>query len=230
MENEERAQHDAYFQEELESLKTSAHLISLLEQTLRNTSGEGPSNRPITFNPAPTTVQLKESMSEHGQEPQQNPTFVQSTTPAPSPTVMEASANKSHKAKSSDNIDQAKIEALEARLKVVDLYDPVWAAKMCLVPNVVVPKKFRVPEFIKYSGTQCPMTHLRSYYNKMAEVVHDEKLLMHFFQNSLSGAALSWYMRLDNTKIRNWKDLVDAFVSNTSTTWTSLPTEPACPI
>jgi hypothetical protein len=42
---EERAQRDAYFQEELESLKISvAHLTSLLEQTLRNTSGEGPSN------------------------------------------------------------------------------------------------------------------------------------------------------------------------------------------
>jgi hypothetical protein len=83
---------------------------------------------------------------------------------------------------------------------------------MCLVPNVVVPKKFRVPEFIKYTGTQCPMTHLKSYCNKMAEVVHDEKLLIHFFQDSLSGAALSWYMRLDNTKIQKWKDLVDAFV------------------
>jgi hypothetical protein len=46
----------------------------------------------------------------------------------------------------------------------------------------------------------------------MVKVVHDEKLLMHFFQDSLSGATLSWYMRLDNTKIQRWKDLVDAFV------------------
>ena len=53
---------------------------------------------------------------------------MQSTTPTPSPTVMEASANESHKATSSDRIDQAKLEALEARLKAiegVDLYDPV---------------------------------------------------------------------------------------------------------
>jgi len=49
---------------------------------------------------------------------------------------------------------------------------------------VVVPKKFCVLEFIKYSGTQCPMTHLKSYCNKMAKVVHDEKLLMHFFHDS----------------------------------------------
>ena len=82
------------------------------------------------------------------------------------------------------------------------MYDLVLATEMCLIPNVVVPKKFRVPKFIKYSGTQRPMTHLKSYCNKMAEVVHDEKLLMHLFQDSLSRAALSWYMRLDNTKIQ----------------------------
>jgi hypothetical protein len=45
MEDEERAHRDVHFQEELESLKTSmARLTSLLEQTLRNTSSEGPSN------------------------------------------------------------------------------------------------------------------------------------------------------------------------------------------
>jgi hypothetical protein len=84
--------------------------------------------------------------------------------------------------------------------------------KMCLVLNVMVPKKFSVPKFIKYTGTQCPITHIKSCYNKMAEVVHDEKPLMHFFLDSLNGATLSWYMRLDNTKIRRWKDLVDEFV------------------
>jgi hypothetical protein len=124
-------------------------------------------------------------MSEHGQKPQHNPAFVQSATPAPAPTVMDAFANESHKAKSSDSINQDKTTVLEARIRVIEgvnLYDPVRAAEMCLVPNVVVPKKFRVPEFITYSGTQCPMTHLKSYCNKMAEVVHDEKLLMHVFR------------------------------------------------
>ena len=67
---------------------------------------------------------------------------------------------------------------LEARIRAIegaDLYDPVRAVEMCLVPNVVVLKKFCVPEFIKYTGTQCPMTHLKSYCNKMTEVVHDKK-------------------------------------------------------
>jgi len=113
MEDEERAHRDAYFQEELEPLKTSvAHLTSLLEQTLRNTYGESLSNRPVTFNQIPTIAQPEERMSEHGQKPQHNPTFVQSATPTPDPAIMDAFANESHKAKSSVSIDQDKMEVL----------------------------------------------------------------------------------------------------------------------
>jgi hypothetical protein len=105
--------------------------------------------------------------------------------------------------------------ALEERIRAVEgnhLCDLVKAVNMCLVPNIVISKKFRVPEFVKYTGTQCPITHLKVYCNKMAEVVDDEKLLIHFFQDSLSGAALTWYMRLNNIKVKKWKDLVDAFM------------------
>jgi len=133
-------------------------------------------------------------MSEHGQEPPHNPAFVHSTPLAPAPAVIDPFANKSHKTKSSNGIDQNNISALEALIRAIEgvnLYDPVRAEEMCLVPNVVVPKKFHIPEFIKYTGTQCPMTYLKSYCNKMAEVVHDEKLLMHFFQDTLNGATLS---------------------------------------
>jgi hypothetical protein len=108
-----------------------------------------------------------------------------------------------------------KLLALEQRLRALErirLYNPIKAAEMCLVPNIVIPKNFRVPEFVKYTGTQYPITHLKAYCNKMAEVVEDEKLLIHFFQDSLSGTALTWYMRLDNTKVKKWKDLVDAFM------------------
>jgi hypothetical protein len=61
------------------------------------------------------------------------------------------------------------------------------AAEVCLVPNIVVPKDFRIPDFIKYTGLECPNTHLQSYYNKMAKVIRDDKLLIYFFQNSLQG-------------------------------------------
>jgi len=131
------------------------------------------------------------------------------------PHAVEPTLVESHHDKMVGDEGLEKWVALEERVRAVEgnnLYDPVKAAKMCLVPNIVIPKKFRVPEFVKYTGTQCPVTHLKAYYNKMAEVVHDEKLLIHFFQDSLSEAALTWYMRLDNTKVKGWKDLVDTFV------------------
>jgi hypothetical protein len=47
----------------------------------------------------------------------------------------------------------------------------------------------------------------------MTNVIRDEKLIIHFFQESLGGVALSWYIRLDNTKIKRLKDLMNAFVN-----------------
>ena len=67
MEDEEYAHRNAHFQEELEFLKANmARLIRLLEQTLRNASGEGPSNWPTIFVQPPATAQPEETMSEHG--------------------------------------------------------------------------------------------------------------------------------------------------------------------
>jgi len=50
------------------------------------------------------------------------------------------------------------------------------------------------------------------YCRKMVSFVHDDKLLIHFFQDSLTGAASSWYTYLERSRIRCWKDLVDAFL------------------
>jgi len=97
-------------------------------------------------------------------------------------------------------------------IKRANLYNPVQAAKIYLILNVIVPKNLCVPEFIKYIRTKCPNTHIKSYCNKIAEVVHDEKLLMYFFQDNLNRTTLSCYMRLNNTNFRRWKDLVDAFI------------------
>jgi hypothetical protein len=46
----------------------------------------------------------------------------------------------------------------------------------------------------------------------MAKVIHVDKMLIYFFQDNLTRFALSWYMRLNSTKINKWKDLVYAFL------------------
>src|ERR1051325_8972950 len=82
---------------------------------------------------------------------------------------------------------------------------------MCLVPDVVIPPKFKVPDFEKYKGVSCPDTHLRMYCRKMAAHVKNSKLMIHCFQDSLSGASLDWYMQLEKSNIHSWDDLSNAF-------------------
>src|SRR3954468_21552361 len=64
------------------------------------------------------------------------------------------------------------------------------AADLCLVPNVKIPHKFKVPEFKKYKGNSCPQSHLVMYARRMSTQIDNQQLLIHYFQDSLTGAAL----------------------------------------
>jgi len=211
MKNEERAQLEAQHQKELESLKEEVtRLTSLLEQALRSKSGKAtliaqPEDMHVTHLD-PQNLGANGVSSEFQQAMRFQPAY---------PTRMLFTMDSTENGKMVKKDGLNKLVALEQRLRAVEgnhWYDLVKAAEMCVVPKVVIPKKFRVPEFVKYTGTQCPVTHLKAYCNKMTEVVYNEKLLIHFFQDSLSDVAFTWYMRLDNTKIKKWKDLVDAFI------------------
>ncbi|CAL1394942.1 unnamed protein product [Linum trigynum] len=56
-----------------------------------------------------------------------------------------------------------------------------------------------------------PRNLMVMYCNKTANHIRDEKLMIHCFQNSLSGPALRWYMQLERSKVKRWQDLADAF-------------------
>jgi len=110
---------------------------------------------------------------------------------------------------------KTKLENLEERLRAIEgggNYRFGDVAGLSLVRNVTIPHKFKVSEFEKYKGTTCPRNHLTMYCRKMVAYAYDDKLLIHFFQDSLAGAALSWYTHLEVSHIRSWMDLVDAFL------------------
>ncbi|GAU51264.1 hypothetical protein TSUD_412510 [Trifolium subterraneum] len=86
------------------------------------------------------------------------------------------------------------------------------AHELCLVPDVVVPHKFKVPDFEKYKGSTCPKAHLIMYARKMSTQTSNDKLLIHYFQDSLTGAALRWYMDLDRANVSSFNDLASAFI------------------
>ena len=93
-----------------------------------------------------------------------------------------------------------------------DVYMLVDAYKMSLVPDLVLPPKFKVPTFDKYDGTKCSSAHLYMYCRKMTGYTSNDKLLIHYFQDSLIGFATKWYNQLSRKNIRSWTDLAKAFL------------------
>ncbi|TYK09459.1 Gag-pro-like protein [Cucumis melo var. makuwa] len=93
-----------------------------------------------------------------------------------------------------------------------DMYESINATQLCLISDVVIPPKFKTPNFEKYNGTTCPKSHLVMYCRKMSDYAHDDKLLIHCFQDSLVGPASRWYMQLDGSQVHRWKDLADSFL------------------
>ena len=88
-----------------------------------------------------------------------------------------------------------KFELIEERLKAMkggDIHDMVDANRMSPVPDLVLPTKFKVPDFEKYDGTKCPSTHLSMFCQKITGYTKNEKLMIHCFQDNLIGSATRW--------------------------------------
>ncbi|XP_016721860.1 uncharacterized protein [Gossypium hirsutum] len=69
-----------------------------------------------------------------------------------------------------------------------------------------------MPEFERYNRTSCPEAHITMFCRRMTEYVNNDQLLIHCFQDSLSGAAAKWYNQLSRTQVKSWKDLAQAFM------------------
>ncbi|KAK9032831.1 hypothetical protein V6N11_017873 [Hibiscus sabdariffa] len=84
--------------------------------------------------------------------------------------------------------------------------------ELSLVADLVVPPKFKAPDFEKFPGTTCPSAHLTMYCRKMSLHLDNEKLLIHCFQNNLVGSAARWYTQLSRADIKTWRDLSRTFL------------------
>ncbi|RDY05744.1 hypothetical protein CR513_10382, partial [Mucuna pruriens] len=104
--------------------------------------------------------------------------------------------------------------SLEKRLRTIEGGDKygLEAVDLCLVLDVGLPTDFKTLEFDKYKGSSCPRVQLAMYCQKMATYIYDDKVLIHCFQDSLIGAALSWYVNLERKRIKTCRDLAEAFL------------------
>jgi len=74
-------------------------------------------------------------------------------------------------------VEREKFDHIEERMRIIEggrNYAFANMAELCLVPDVVIPPKFKVSDFDKYKGTTCPKNHLRMYYRKMGAYANDE--------------------------------------------------------
>ena len=109
--------------------------------------------------------------------------------------------------RSSVVLEEERLEHMEERLCAIEgggNFAFANIAKLCLVPDVVIPPKFKVSYFDKYRGTTCPKNHLKKMYcSKMGAYAKHEKFFMHFFQESLAGAAITWYANLEPSQVHS---------------------------
>ena len=104
---------------------------------------------------------------------------------------------KKEPSRRSNHVDmQHRCSLLDKKLKKIEEVNDLGSVdpkELCLVSDLVIPPKFKIPNFEKYNGTKCPENHLATYCNKMAGHAHNEDLLIHVFYDSLAGAAAQWY-------------------------------------
>ena len=106
-------------------------------------------------------------------------------------------------------IDHARVsqrcDLLKGRLKVIEGIDNLEGMntnELVLVHDLIIQPKFKLLEFKKYVGIECPKIHLAIYYRKMDGCIHNEKLIIHVFQDSLIEAAVKWYLKLKRGQVR----------------------------
>ncbi|RDX89106.1 hypothetical protein CR513_29207, partial [Mucuna pruriens] len=110
--------------------------------------------------------------------------------------------------------DDKKINSFKEWMRIIEGTDShgLDATDLCLMSDITLLADFKAPKFEKYKGSSCPQVHLAMYYRKMAAYIHQDKILVHYFQDSLTGAALSWYVSLEKGQVNTWRDLAEAFV------------------
>ncbi|XP_016743023.2 uncharacterized protein [Gossypium hirsutum] len=118
------------------------------------------------------------------------------------------------KLKMDDHDAQDKYRSLEERLKAIEgakTFSALSAKELSLVPDLVLPLKFKFPDFEKYDRTRCSKAHLVMFCWNMTGYVNEDKLLIHCFQVNLVRSALRWYNQLSRERIQSWKDLASSF-------------------
>nr|XP_009796822.1 PREDICTED: uncharacterized protein LOC104243346 [Nicotiana sylvestris] len=87
-----------------------------------------------------------------------------------------------------------------------DLKEELHKLKHQMADMYKLPVGFKMPKFDLYDRHGDPVAHLRGFYNKMRGSGGKDELLMAYFSQSLSGAALEWCTRQDHRRCFRWRE------------------------
>ncbi|RDX90748.1 hypothetical protein CR513_27361, partial [Mucuna pruriens] len=166
-------------------------------------------------------VEMLKSMSNQGalEQPQATPYHVTSNQTSHQGPYCENSGAQTvippHAHPGEDSQSARILQLLEERLDALEGFKHTGfdAVDLCLFPCITIPPNFELLTFDKYRGTSYPRSHLTMYYSKMTPYTHDDTLLIHFFQESLTGVALKWYLGLRCEHIPTWRSLAESFLN-----------------
>ena len=85
--------------------------------------------------------------------------------------------------------------------------------ELFLVPNIITPPKFKGAGLCQVQGDYLPQEPSKDVLSEDGGAyAKDEKLLIHFSQESLTRTTVTWYTNLEPSRVHSWKDLMVAFV------------------
>ena len=146
-------------------------------------------------------IQLREDMNLMVQQVQSLKSNQEENNADHNPATMESEK------KINEGINKME-EMIKRARKMEDLLD---YQSLSLFPDVRLPPKFKMPTLDKFDGTGCPKSHMKMYMMAMQPLGATKELLTQMFQNTLTGAALRWFLNLEDTRVRSWEDICCEF-------------------
>ena len=97
---------------------------------------------------------------------------------------------------------KSQVETLAEKFRIIEgsnTHGSVDLDSLTNFPQVIMPPKFKAPEFVKYDGTRDPCAHLHMFCRKMAPYGDNHPLLCQIFPDGLADLVTPWYARLEKT-------------------------------
>ncbi|GMQ11233.1 hypothetical protein CsSME_00053943 [Camellia sinensis var. sinensis] len=81
---------------------------------------------------------------------------------------------------------------------------------------VKLPERFKMPHIDRFDGSGDPMVHIRLFSDVLKPMGLTRPQKLSLFGRTLSGVAVIWYAKLEDSVKQNWEELAEAFITQYS--------------